>query len=61
MTVIKVDAGIEHIIKVGEQELRVTLWPGETRYLPFLREIPKKAFLEFTSVPAGAEIWTRKH
>ena len=56
MTVIKVEAGIEHIIKVGEQELRVTLRPRETRYLPFLREalaalppIVAKAFMDWLS------------
>lgn len=38
MTVIKVEAGREHILKVGEQELRVTLRPHETQYLPFIRE-----------------------
>ena len=38
MTTIKVEAGKEHVIKVGDRELRVTLHPDEMRYLPFLRE-----------------------
>lgn len=56
MTVIKVEVGREHIIKVGEQELRVTLRPRETRYLPFIREAlaaappaVAKAFMDWLS------------
>ena len=60
MTVIKIEAGKEHIIRVGEQELIVTLLPGEVRYLLFMRAAAK-AFIKFTSVPSGAEIWMRKH
>lgn len=39
MTVVKVEAGKAHTIRVGDQELTVTLRPGETRYLPFIREM----------------------
>ena len=56
MTVIKVEAGREHIIKVGEQELRVTLRPHEIQYLPFIREalaaappVVAKAFMDWLS------------
>lgn len=56
MTVIKVEAGKEHIIKVGEQELRVTLRPLEIQYLPFIREAlaaappaVAKAFMDWLS------------
>ena len=56
MTVIRVEAGKEHIIKVGEQELRVTLRPYEIQYIPFLREalavVPPevaKAFMDWLS------------
>jgi len=50
MTVIKVEAGKEHTIKVGGKELKVTLRPNEVQYLPFIREmLGVRAFTSWVS------------
>lgn len=38
MTAIRVTSGVEHRVKVGGQEQKVTLSPNEILYLPFIRE-----------------------